>query len=211
MRAPDRDRRQYGVAALCLAVILLSAPAGAISAEYTVAPNGTLYHVSLEVEGVDSYLFTEPGVMGEDVRITVQNLSVSGPDGPVEFEKKGSLIFDNEGISEVTFPEGNYTLVYDAPLSGNKLMVIYDKPYNVTVRLPETLDVRNPALGMLSRGGEIRDENGNVSVYWEDVPYFECRFYESFQEQALTIFGTLWIGLVVFFLVPYFLIRRRNE
>lgn len=196
MRAPDRDRRRYRIAALCLALILLSGAAAALSADYTVFPNGTAYTAAIEVTGVERYQFTEPGMLGEDVPMPVSAVSVGNGSGAVAFTE--------EAYSAVSFPEkGNYTIRYTATIQDRFMQVAFHSPYNVTLYIPPEFDVRNPVLGS-TLGGRIEDSpDGGTFVVWNSTRYFECRFYDSFQEKALVIFGTVWIAICLIFLIPF--------
>lgn len=203
MRSTYRNRRRYSVALICLALILLCAgSASALSADYTVAENGTCYTAEVEVLQAEAYAFTEPGFLGEPVQVTVSEIAVFNESGPVNFTEERSAI---------RFPEGNYTIRYTAPLNSNELTVIVDDPSNISVFLPEQYRVENPLLGYVSNGGMINTTDNGTAILWEDSRSAQVRYYDAFQEQALIIFGTFWIGLVVIFLVPYLIVRRKRE
>lgn len=182
----------------------------ALSADYEVYPNGTLYHGAVEVAEASEYFFYEPGMMGQRVSLQVSGVLLKNESGVVEFEESGS--------SEIKFPTGNYTVEFDAPLKDNYFNTVFSEPYEVTLHLPSGLNVGNPLLGMISTGGKVSADdtnasvtNGSVTIHWEKTRSPECRFYNEFQEQLLIIFGTLWLALLAVFLVPYMLARRRQE
>ncbi|WOF17250.1 hypothetical protein F1737_11470 [Methanoplanus sp. FWC-SCC4] len=206
MRASDRDRCKSGISSVCVALILLSAlifSASALSAEYTVFDNATGYHAAVEIQDAESYAFVKPGMLGEKVPDKVTNVSLYYVNGTnASFEDKGRSI---------SFEKGNYTVYFDSGLEGKNFQALYDSFYNVTLSLPAGYDVRNPLLGMVSNGGEADETDGNVTVSWTRKSYVEARFYDDFQVELLIIFGTFWIALVVVFLVPYLLSRRKNE
>ncbi len=56
----------------------------------------------------------------------------------------------------MNFTEGNYTILYSGEIMENHLQGTFDSPYNVSVLLPQGLDVRDPFLGMRSPGSENR-------------------------------------------------------
>ena len=203
MRPANRNRRRYAVALICLALILCVGSVSALSAVYTVAENGTAYSAEIEVQQADKYAFTEPGLLGEPVSVTVSDVSL--------FNETGSVNYTEESPGTIQFPEGNYTIHYSAPLKTNEITVILADASNISVLLPEQYRVANPLLGYVSTGGVV-DESGNgTSIIWEDARSAQVRYYDGFQEQALLIFGAFWIGLVVIFLVPYLIARRKRE
>ena len=122
------------------------APAGALSADYRVYPNGTVYNVSLEIVGASQYKFSDVGMLGENVPLTVSDVQL--------FADNGSEVLFNWSTrwaapSTITFDQGNYTVTYVAPLRDNHLQGAFDQPYNVSVQLPPEFDVRNPLLAGL--------------------------------------------------------------
>ena len=203
MRSTYRNRRRYSVALISLALILLCAgSASALSANYTVAENGTFYTAEVEVLQAETYAFTEPGLLGEPVPVEVADIVLSNATGPVNYTEERSAI---------RFPEGNYTIRYTAPLNANELTVMLDDISNITIFLPEQYRVENPLLGYVSAGGTVNTTGNGTTVYWNEARSAQVRYYDAFQEQALIIFGTFWIGLVVIFLVPYLIVRRKQE
>ena len=202
MRAPPRDRRGPALVALCLALILTCIPAAAEEATFRVLPGGTAYEASVQVTGTE-HTFWTPGMMGERVPLQVEDLEVLGPSGPVEYQEAG------RGV--ITFPEGNYTVTYQAPVRDNHFVVVFDTPYTVTVTLPEEFDVRNPLIGMVSSGGLISSgPNGTTEVAWEDVTVAEVRFYTPDREMLLGAFGTIWLAVALVLILPILISRRRG-
>jgi len=202
MQAPHRDRCGPALAALCLALILIAAPAAAQEAVVRVLPDGTAYEASITVTGSE-HTFWTPGMMGERVPLQVEDLEVLGSAGPVEYREEG------RGI--ITFPEGNYTITYRAPVRDNHLVVTFDTPYAVTVDLPEGFDVRNPLIGMVSPGAEISaGPNGTTEIFWERIAVAEARFYTPDRVILLTTFGTVWLAVALVLLLPLLISRRRD-
>ncbi|MDE4908896.1 DUF5803 family protein [Methanogenium marinum] len=203
MRPADRNRCRYSVALICLALIFCVSGVSALSAVYTVAENGTAYSAEIEVLQTEKYAFTEPGLLGEPVPVTVSDVSVFNEAGPVNFTEEGS--------STIRFTEGNYTICYSAPLNSNEITVLLADTSNISVSLPEQYAVSNPLLGYVSSGGVANVSGNGTTILWEDARSAQVRYYDAFQEQALIIFGTFWIGIVVIFLVPYMIVRRKKE
>ena len=203
MRTAHRDRRRYTVALVCLALILCAGTVSALSAVYTVAENGTAYTAEIEVMQAEKYAFTEPGLLGEPVPVTVSDLSLFNATGPVNYTEDFS--------GTIRFPEGNYTIRYVAPLNANELTVLLADASTITVSLPEKYRVENPLLGSVSSGGAVNATGNGTTIVWENARSAQVRYYDAFQEQALLIFGTFWIGLVVIFLVPYLIVRWKKE
>ncbi len=203
MRTPDRDRCGYRIVAVSLALILLVQGAAALDATFVVGENGTWYHGDVMVEGVSSYEFSEPGVLGESVSIAASNITVSNAGGPVPFEEKSA--------GTIAFTQGNYTIGYDAPISDRHFTVVLEDDADVTVVLPDAFGITNPLLGYTGTGATVTATPAGTTITWEETRVVEVRFYDAFQEQMLVIFGTFWLALVVIFLVPYFLTRRNRE
>ena len=202
MRAPHRDRRGSALAALCLALILIAAPATAQEAAVRVLPDGTAYEASITVTGSE-HTFWTPGMLGERVPLQVEGLEVLGPAGPVEYQDAG------RGV--ITFPEGNYTITYRAPVRDNRLVAAFDTPYAVTVDLPGGFDVRNPLIGMVSPGAVISTgPNGTTEVAWDGIRVVEVRFYTPDREILLTTFGTIWVAVALVLILPLVISRRKE-
>jgi len=167
-----------------------------------VLPGGTAYEASVVVSGSE-HAFWTPGMMGERVPLQVEDLEVLGSAGPVEYRETG------RGI--ITFPEGNYTITYRAPVRDNRLVAAFDAPYAVTVALPEGVDVRNPLIGMVSTGGAISSgPNGTTEISWDRVTVAEVRFYTPDREILLNTFGTIWLAVALVLILPLLISRRRG-
>ena len=165
-------------------------------------PDGTAYDASITVSGSE-HAFWTPGMLGERVPLQVENLEVLDPSGPVEYQDAG------RGV--ITFPEGNYTITYRAPVRDNHLVAAFDTPHAVTVALPGGFDVRNPLIGMVSPGAVISTgSNGTTEVAWDRINLVEVRFYTPEREILLTTFGTIWIAVAAVLILPL-LISRRKE
>ncbi|WP_292366096.1 MULTISPECIES: DUF5803 family protein [unclassified Methanoculleus] len=202
MRASNRDRRGPVLAALCLALILICAPAAAQEAVIRVLPDGTAYEASVEVMGSE-HAFWTPGMMGERVPLQVEELEVLGPSGPIEYRETG------RGV--IAFPEGNYTITYRALVRDNRLVAAFNTPYAVTVTLPEGFDVRNPLIGMVSPGAVISTgPNGTTEIAWDRMTVVEARFYTPDREILLTTFGTIWLAVALVLILPLIISRRKE-
>jgi hypothetical protein len=205
MHSARRNRCGPCAIALCLGLVVLAQGAGALSAEHWLSANGTLAHAEIETGFVGEYIFMENGVLGEMIPQYVDNVTLSN-------RSCTDCRYVREGEFRIHFSAGNYTLNYDIPVRDNHLQGGLSQPYNVTVHLPEGYDVRNPFLGSISRGGTIISEpEGGVRISWTGTRSWEVRYYDSFQEKILILFGTIWIMAVVVLVVPYFLLRRKGR
>jgi hypothetical protein len=212
MRTPDRDQRRSSLAALCAALVILLVtvpPAGALSADYLIFPNGTAYQVSLEINDTSRYEFADIGFMGENVPITVGDVHLMANGIPVEFNQS-SLWGRPQAIS---FAKGNYTVSYIAPLRDNHLKGVFEKPHHVNVTIPEEFDVRNPLLAGLSTGANVTRFSDNTTlVQWNRSYAFDLRFYDETREQLLYFFlQFMGILVVVLVVIPYILSVKRSE
>lgn len=178
---------------------------GALSADYSVYPNGTAYHAAVEVDGRDTYEFTDPGLLGEAIPEQVWNISVRNAScDPCPFSYVRPYV--------IAFVKSNYTIEYDGQIRDNRLHDTFDIPYSVSVRIPEGFDVRNPFLGSVSRDANITGEiDGSLLITWEETELVECRFYDPARELMLVTFGTLWATVAIVLLVPYLILEARRR
>ena len=184
-------------------------PAGALSADYRIFPNGTAYQVSIEINDTARYEFADMGFMGENVPLTVSNVNLTVNGMPVEFNESTSW-----GRPHViTFAKGNYTVSYIAPLRDNHLQGVFEKPYLVNVTIPREFDVQNPLLAGLSTGANVtRFSDNSTLVQWNRSYSFDLRFYDETREQLLFFFlQFMGILIVVLVVIPYILSMKRSE
>jgi hypothetical protein len=182
----------------------MALPALALNADYYVAPNGSAYTGYLQVEKSTGYQFYEVGAIGERVPVKATDIILSGTCSPCTYNMSGD--------SGISYPEGNYTISYRAPVRESHLLFSYDRPYNVSVSLPEGLDVRNPLLGVISQGGKVSSpDNTSVIVNWTGARSAEIRFYDQERESLLYMFGNFWIVIAIVLLAPFLFTWRRKK
>jgi hypothetical protein len=212
MRTPDRDQRGPAFAAFCaaLVIILAAIPAAtALSADYTVLPNGTEYRAAIEVTDVSRYEFADIGFMGENVPVQVAEVQLTGNCSPCQFNWSRPW----GTPSRIEFEKGNYTVSYLAPLHDNNLQGTFTRPYHVNVTIPREFDVRNPLLAGISQGANVtRHADNTTTVQWNKTMVFNVRFYDPGREEILWFFlqfmGILVLVLVV---IPYILSMKKTE
>ncbi|MGB9176715.1 MAG: DUF5803 family protein [Methanoregula sp.] len=212
MRTPDRDQRRSSLAALCAALVILLVfvpPIGALSADYRIFPNGTAYQASIEINDTSRYEFAEIGFMGENVPLAVGWVNLTANGMPVEFNRSTAW----GRPQTITFPKGNYTVSYIAPLKDNHLQGVFEKPYHVNVTIPQEFNVQNPLLAGLSTGANVTRFGDNTTlVQWNRSFGFDLRFYDETREQLLYFFlQFMGILVVVLVVIPYFLTMKRSE
>jgi hypothetical protein len=212
MRTPDRDRRRPALAALCaaLVILLVAAPhAGALSADYQIFANGTAYRASIEINDTSRYEFAEVGFMGESVPVTAGEVQLVADGIPVPFNQSSPW----GRPQSISFPKGNYTVSYIAPVRDNHLQGVFTKPYHVNVSIPQEFDVRNPLLAGLSTGANVTRYSDNTTlVQWNRSYTFDLRFYDEPREQLLYFFlQFMGILLIVLVAVPYLLSMKGSE
>jgi hypothetical protein len=183
--------------------VICTAGAGALSASFKVAPGGAAYSAAVGVENADGYSFWDYGPLGERIPRPVSNVSLHGA--------CGNCSFDWVDPFTMNFTEGNYTILYSGEIMENHLQGVFDSPYNVSVVLPQGLDVRDPILGMKSPGSEIAEGPSFLTIVWNSTRSFEFRFYTPERERLLLIFGSLWIVGLVLVLIPYLMSRSGRE
>ena len=186
----------------------MAPPAGALSADYRIFPNGTAYLASIEIHDSEKYEFADIGFMGEKVPVAVGDLHLTADGAPAEFNR--STPWGRPQV--ITFPKGNYTVSYTAPLQDNHLQGVFNKAYNITVTIPQEFDVRNPLMAGLSTGATAtRLDDNTTRVQWNRSYSFDLRFYDETREQLLFFFLQLMAVLVVVLVViPYVLSRKKS-
>jgi hypothetical protein len=209
MRTPDRNRCGPALAALCAGLVIILAailPAAALSADYRVLPNGTAYNASIDVQDASQFDFSETGVMGERVPLTVGNVQLSGT-------ACGNCTFNWSGSSTIRFDPGNYTISFTGPLHESHIQGIFDHKHDINVTLPQEFDIRDPLLATLSPPGSniTRFPDNTTTIRWYNATYFDIRFYDQGREDLLFLFGNFWIVIAVILLVPFLLTMRKNE
>jgi hypothetical protein len=190
-------------------LLITVTPAGALSADYRIFPNGTAYQASIEINDTSRYQFADIGFMGENIPLAVGEVRLMENGSPVGFNRSTPW----GQPQSITFPKGNYTVSYTAPLKDNHLQSVFEKPYHVNVTIPQEFDVRNPLLAGLSTGANVTRFSDNTTlVQWNRSYGFELRFYDETREELLYFFlqfmGILVIVLVV---IPYILSVKRSE
>jgi hypothetical protein len=212
MRTTHRDRCGYAFAALCTALVIALAgipAAGALSADYVVLPNGTAYNTSVEITGASEYVFSNVGIMGENVPVVVGNVQLLGNCSPCSYNWSRPW----GAPSSITFAQGNYTVSYTEPLQDNTLQETFDRPYQVNVTIPDGFDVRNPLLAGISQGATVTHHGDNTTtVHWNNIATFNVRFYDAGHEELLWFF-LQFMGILVLVLavIPWLLSMKKAE
>lgn len=149
------------------------------------------------------------GFMGEDIPVTVGDVNLTNDTMPVAFNWSRPW----GAPSYITFEKGNYTISYTAPLKDNNLQAVFQKPYNVTVSLPQEFRVDNPLLAGLSNGANVtRNADNTTTIEWKRSYGFDCRFYSQGQQDLLFFFlQFMGILIVVLVVIPYILSRNTRE
>lgn len=227
MQPANRDRPDHRgtplravIAAVLLLGILLAVPASANTASYYIAENGTTFSAEVTLVNQSGYLLISPGFIGEGAELQVSNLTLTAEDGTIVNATKASS-------TQITFPEGNYTLVYDAPLDGRLMYAQYLSPFNTTVFLPAGFHTNNLILGPVSNDGktylvsedmdQLREMGIAVDaaqyetvVVWTDKRAIQMRFYPESYERYFILCMGLW--LIIFCAVGYRYWRlKKNE
>jgi hypothetical protein len=144
------------------------------------------------------------GTLGERIPQEVGNIQLIGNCSP--------CVYNESGISSLTFARGNYTIFYTAPLRDYHLQVPFEHPYNVTISLPQEFDAKNPLLAGISPGGVIIEGGDNTTmVQWNRTMSVDLRFYDKEREGLLFVFGNFWVVICLVLLLPFLITLKRNE
>jgi hypothetical protein len=182
---------------------------GALSADYSIFPNGTAYRAIIGINDTERYKFADMGSMGEDVPLPVGDVQLTRGDQPVTFNWSRPW----GAPSSISYPKGNYTISFIAPLHDNNLKAVFLNPYNVSVTLPQNFSVQNPLLAGISNGANVtRNADNSTTITWTKAYSFDIRFYSQSQ-QDLLIFFLQFMGILIIVLVgiPYALSMRKEE
>ena len=207
MRSPNRNRPNHRSTSLCavsllIALLVLAAPAAADTADFTVSENGSVLFAEARFSG-SSYLLVTPGILGEDVELeTVSNLTLISEDGTVVEPKntKGTL----------TFPEGNYTLTYEVPISSGFVYAKFPEFFDVTVTLPKPYTTGNKILGTVSSGGIIKGDAEKTVVTFNQTKAASLTFYEDNREPLLYAFLAGWLIVLALAWMRYRKIKKNR-
>ena len=207
MRSPNRNRPNHRSTSLCavsllIVLLLLAVPAAADTADFTVSENGSVLFAEARFSG-SSYLLVTPGILGEDVELeTVSNLTLVSEDGTVVEPKntKGTL----------TFPEGNYTLTYEVPISAGFVYAKFPEFFDVTVTLPKPYTTGHYILGTVSSGGVVSKDAESTVVTFNQTKAVSLTFYEENREPVLYAFLAGWLVVFVLAWMRYRKIKKNR-
>ena len=207
MRSPNRDRSNHRSTSLCavsllIVLLMLAVPAAANTADFTVSENGSVLFAEARFSG-SSYLLVTPGILGEDVALeTVSSLTLVSDDGTVVEPKntKGTL----------TFPEGNYTLTYEVPISAGFVYAKFPEFFDVTVTLPKPYTTGNKILGTVSSGGIIKEDAEKTVVTFNQTKVASLTFYEDNREPILYAFLAGWLVVLSLAWMRYRKIKKNR-
>ncbi|HJJ89025.1 MAG TPA: hypothetical protein O0W81_02815 [Methanocorpusculum sp.] len=205
------------VIAVLLIGILLIVPVSANTAMYYIAENGTSFSAEVTLINQSRYLLFSSGLLGEGAELKVNNLTLIAENGTVVTAHKKSS-------TELVFPEGNYTLVYEAPIAGYFVYAQYLSSFNTIVFLPSCFLTNNIFLGSVSNGGKIywvvediqrikkqnnvfTDIEYGTIVVWTDKREIQMRFYPMIYEKYFGLSMCLWF--FIFCVVGYYYFRQK--
>ena len=187
-------------------MLLIPGTALALTADYRISPDGSAYQGSVELVNASQYSFAETGLLGERLPVQVSNVTLLGKCFPPPCTFTWSDRFT------ISFPEGNYTLQFVAPLRQNTLVAAFPEPYTVVVRLPPGFDVRNYLIGSMSAGARVTEAtDGSLTVTWNATRSAELRFYTEDRVTMLALFGQFWIVIAIVLLLPFLFSRRMRQ
>ena len=203
---PDHRSTALGLVILGILTVLLfaAAPAAAENtAYYTVAPNGSVVDADISFTGMDTFYLLMPGFLGEETELTgIKNLTLTNESGAVVTPK------NNKGT--YTFPSGNYTLQYTAPIADSSLYLRYAAPFNVTVYLSDPYTTGNQILGKPSTGGIVTTDNTTTVVTYTDTKQASIPFYDKNRPLYLGIFIGAWLFIFIICIWRYKALKKRQ-
>jgi len=211
MRTPNRNRPHHrstalGLVILGLTLILLcAAPVAAADnvAYYTVSQNGSVVYANISFSNLDTFYILTPGILGEETELT-------GITGLTLTNETGVAITPKNAKGTYTFPKGNYTLQYTAPVSNNQLYLRYAVPFNVTVYLPDPYITGNFILGQPSKPGVVSTANTTTVVTYAGTKQAVIPFYDKNRPMILGIFAGAWLVIMLIAVWRYRVLKKRQ-
>jgi len=209
MRSANRDRPNHRSTACCIVSILVvllalfAAPAAANSAVYYVSDDGIVLTVNATLINQSTFLLVKPGFLGEEVALSVDNLTIQNESGIVEYTQNGKT---------VSFPAGNYTLNYSVKIENGLVYLKYAEPYNVSVYLPERFQTGHLILGTVSNGGVVSSSDNSSygsMVTFENTNTASLTFYDDVREPILYLFLGIWGVVFIIAGVRYLRLKRK--
>jgi hypothetical protein len=218
--ADRRSTTLCAVTAVLLICVFLTGQVCANTATYYIAKNGTFFSAEIILENQSDYLLMSPNLIGGSADLKVANLTLTAENGT-------DVIPTKKNTAQITFPKGNYTLAYDAPLDGYLIYAQYLSPFNTTVFLPAGFHTNNLLLGPVSNGGktyliaEEREqlrEHGIIAnetqyetvVIWTDKCDIQMQFYPASYERYFVISMGLWFILLSAAGYGYWKLKRKT-
>ncbi|PWR70732.1 DUF5803 family protein [Methanospirillum stamsii] len=175
-------------------------PVAGINLSATVHDDGERYSAIVLVNNTERYDLIQPGMVGERIPLDVQNVSVRNDSSELSIKPDRGVL---------TFPPGNYTIRYDAPITAKTIQFLFTEPANATVLLPHPYRIGNPLLTSMQPSGLVTTwSNNSTTVSWNNVRSVELRYYDEKQEHLLFLFAQFWLIIAVVLLLPFFLSRK---
>ncbi|ABN07585.1 hypothetical protein Mlab_1419 [Methanocorpusculum labreanum Z] len=182
---------------------LFAVPAAANSAVYFVSDDGTVLTANATLINQSTFLLVKPGFLGEEVALSVDNLTIQNESGVVEYTQNGKT---------VSFPAGNYTLNYSAKIENGLVYLKYPEPYNVSVYLPERFQTGHLILGTVGTGGVVSSSDNSSygsMVTFENTTTASFTFYDDVREPLLYIFLGIWGVVFIIAGIRYLRLKRK--
>jgi len=191
-------------------MLIAVSPAGALSADYMIFPNGTAYRASIEITDTSQYEFVDTGILGEPVPLIVGEVQLSGNCSPCRFNTTSPSFTSN--LMTLTFERGDYIVSYVSALHDNHLQVSFKNPYHVNITLPQEFAVQNPLLAGISPGANVtRFADNTTLIQWNRTMSADLRFYDMDREALLYFFLQFMGILAVVMLLPFLITMRKKK
>ena len=194
-------RSYTGLITCCIAVLILSAmPVAGLNLSVVLHEDGKAYSASVSTNNTDRFELMQSGILGEHIPLQVSNLTVRNETGELNIKPDRGVL---------SLPNGNYTIKYEVPVSGNTIQIMLPSPGNASIKIPHPYNIGNPLLTSIQPTGSVTErENNTTQVSWNEVRSVELRYYDEQQEHLLFLFGQFWMIIAVLLLLPFFLTRR---
>lgn len=205
---PDHRSTALGLITVLSILLLLAVPAAAgNTAVYEVAQNGSSYTADVSFTNLDKYYLVTQGFffgLGGDEAISgVSNLTLMNADS-------GEAVTPESSKGTLTFPKGNYTLTYTAPVKDGEIYLKYPAAFDVNITMHDPYTTGHMVLGPVDEKGVITKTGSDTTVTYKGIEKISLRIYDKNREYILYGFTGVWILVVLIIFLRYRSLKKRQ-
>ena len=213
MRSTYRNQSNYrstafGLITVLLAVLLLAAPAAAgNTAVYEAAENASSYSADISFTNLDKFYLVSPGFFfglgGDEALAGISDLTLTDV-------STGEVITPEEVKGTLTFPKGDYTLSYTAPINDGEIYLKYPEKFDVTVIIHDPYTTGHMVLGPVGEKGIVTKTDLQTTVTYTGIEKTSLRIYDKNREFILYGFFGVWAVIVLILFLRHRSIKKKQ-